>query len=136
MLSRARRNRNGICSSRGQSLVEFALLLPVLLVLTLGVVDLTRIFADWISLIGGVREAALWASEPPNYSDSSRVHDIVLEAGQLDNARLTVSAPTCNNGSCDATSTTVLIPFVTDILGTPVTLTVETTAPIIDHSGS
>jgi hypothetical protein len=46
----------------GQSLVEFAILLPVLLVLTVGIVDAARVFASWVSLTGGVREAALYAS--------------------------------------------------------------------------
>jgi hypothetical protein len=54
--------------SRGQALVELALLMPVLVMLTLGVVDGARVFGAWVSLTGGVRQAALYASVEPNYS--------------------------------------------------------------------
>jgi hypothetical protein len=46
----------------GQSLVEFALILPLLLVLTLGIVDGARVFSSWIALNSGVSEASLYAS--------------------------------------------------------------------------
>lgn len=46
---------------RGQSLVEFALILPILLLVTLGVIDAARVFTANISLTNGVREAALFA---------------------------------------------------------------------------
>jgi TadE-like protein len=46
----------------GQSLVEFALILPLVLVLTLGIVDAARIFSSWIALNSGVGEASLYAS--------------------------------------------------------------------------
>ena len=50
----------------GQALVEFALILPLFLLLTLGVVDLARVFASYIALTDGVREAALYAAEGTN----------------------------------------------------------------------
>ena len=51
----------------GQSLVEFALILPIMLVLTLGVVDATRVFTAEIALANGVREAAIFAAAGSNY---------------------------------------------------------------------
>jgi hypothetical protein len=48
--------------SRGQALVEFAIILPLLLLLTVGVVDAARIFSSWIALTNGVREGALYAT--------------------------------------------------------------------------
>ena len=54
--------------SRGQAVVEFTLNQPVFLVLTLGVVDATRMFNAYISLTNGVREAALYASAGSNYT--------------------------------------------------------------------
>lgn len=51
---------------RGQALVEFALILPLLLVLTAGVLDMARIFSAYIALTDGVREAALYAAEGTN----------------------------------------------------------------------
>jgi len=59
-LSRGRR-------SRGQSLVEFALLLPVFAMLTLGVLDATRIFAAHIAVSNAAREGAVFAGRAQNY---------------------------------------------------------------------
>jgi Flp pilus assembly protein TadG len=47
---------------RGQTLVEFALILPVFLMLTLAVVDGARVFMAQIALTNGVREATLFAT--------------------------------------------------------------------------
>lgn len=52
---------------RGQSLAEFALIFPVFLVLTLGVIDMARAFQAYVSLTNGVREAAIWAAQGDNY---------------------------------------------------------------------
>ena len=43
---------------RGQSLVEFALILPIMALLFLGAVDLTRAFYYYIALENASREAA------------------------------------------------------------------------------
>jgi hypothetical protein len=53
---------------RGQAIVEFALIFPVFLLLTVGIVDAARIFSAYSSLIDGVREAALYAGESPGHN--------------------------------------------------------------------
>src|SRR4051794_14391806 len=59
------RGRNG---RRGQSLVEFALLLPVLLVFLAGALDLGRVFYANITLHNAAREGAMQAARTPtNY---------------------------------------------------------------------
>src|SRR3989442_15764994 len=64
------------CSGRrrahsGQSLVEFALILPVLALLVLGAVDLTRAFYYYIALENASREAArVLIDFPYEYDDS------------------------------------------------------------------
>lgn len=50
-------------SLRGQSLVEFALILPLLLVLLLGVADFGRVFADGITVEAAARDAAEAAAQ-------------------------------------------------------------------------
>jgi Flp pilus assembly protein TadG len=49
--------------SRGQAVVEFALILPVFLMLTVGVVDMARVFTSYIALTNGVSNAAIFASQ-------------------------------------------------------------------------
>src|SRR6187551_418376 len=50
-------------SRRGQSMVEFALLLPMLLVLLLGVADFGRVFAAGITIEAAARNAAEAAAQ-------------------------------------------------------------------------
>ena len=70
----ARRDRR----DRGQTLTEFALILPVFLVMTLAIVDAARMYMAHIALTNGVREAALYATRGNynawcrNPSDSSQ----------------------------------------------------------------
>ncbi len=49
--------------SRGQAIVELALLLPLFLLLTLGVVDMARVFTSYVSLTNGVSNAAIYAAQ-------------------------------------------------------------------------
>ncbi len=60
---RSRRNRN---KTRGQSLVEFALILPVFLVFLAAALDLGRIFYANITLNNAAREGAFQAAKTPN----------------------------------------------------------------------
>ena len=59
---RLRRRRR----SRGQSLVEFALILPLLMVFLAAVLDLGRIFYANISLLNAAREGAFQAAKTPD----------------------------------------------------------------------
>jgi Flp pilus assembly protein TadG len=52
-------------SSRGQSLVEFALVLPVLLILVLMAIDFGRLFSSWVTLNNAARVAANYAAANP-----------------------------------------------------------------------
>ena len=57
------------CRSHGQSLVEFALVAPILLLLLSGGADLARAYFVGIQIADGARQAALYASDnPPNSS--------------------------------------------------------------------
>jgi hypothetical protein len=76
-------------SSRGQTLVEFALTLPLLLVILLGVVDFGRVFTAGITMEAAARNAAEAAAQEyqqivrnspmPSAADYQRLHDIALD---------------------------------------------------------
>lgn len=58
-------------SPRGQSLVELALMLPILLMLVGGAMDLGRAYAATISLEGAAREGALYAARNPECAEDN-----------------------------------------------------------------
>lgn len=129
-----RRNREG---SRGQTLVEFALILPVFLLLTLGVVDGARIFTAYIAITNGAREGALYAASGTNYnkwcSTSTTVacptgwtaanqstnpdniaYRVQQETQGLTQSAITLDPPTCADASgttitCGASATRVTV---------------------------
>lgn len=75
---------------RGQTMVEFALILPLLLVILLGVVDFGRVFTAGITMEAAARNAAEAAAQEyqqiirntptPGPADYQRMHDVALEA--------------------------------------------------------
>lgn len=58
MTKRAVRARARARSDRGQALVEFAMVLPILLILIFGIVDVARLYQAWVTMQGAAREAA------------------------------------------------------------------------------
>jgi Flp pilus assembly protein TadG len=143
--------------------VEFALILPVFLVLTLGVVDGARVFTAYIAITNGAREGALYAANGTNYlnwcsttatvacptgytasnqnADPSNIaYRVQAESQGLTQSNITLSAPTCDNGTCNSSSTKVtvtvsyhmslFVPLVSAIMGSPVVMTAATSAVI------
>ena len=70
-----RRMPDGAGRASGQSLVELALLLPVLTLLLLGTVDFARVFFDYIRLSGAVREGAIYGARNPAAGTASQSAD-------------------------------------------------------------
>ena len=56
------------CDEGGQSLVEVALMLPVLLLIVIGLVDVTRLYAFKTAATNAAREAAIYAARDPHAS--------------------------------------------------------------------
>ncbi len=63
--------RRFIGSKRGQSLAEFALILPVLVLLMLGAIDFGRVFFAYVSVTNAARNGADYAS-----FSSARANDL------------------------------------------------------------
>ena len=62
--------------SRGQSLVEFALCLPVLVLIFIGVFDLGRAFHSYIIITNSAREGAFYASMHPTDTTGIRARAV------------------------------------------------------------
>lgn len=68
--------RSFIKDHRGQALVEFALILPVLLLLLLGIMEAGRLFAGYVELQNAAREGVRW--EAVNDSgDENQIYTVV-----------------------------------------------------------
>jgi hypothetical protein len=128
---RDRRGSRGRLGGRGQTVVEFALILPVVLLLTVGIIDIARLFTAYVSLTNGVREAALYASSGgyakwcsgtagdvpcPTGAGSHQFanpdsigYHVQGESTGLTLTSITVAVPVCDNGTCDATSNWVTV---------------------------
>lgn len=65
--------------TRGQSLVEFALALPVLLLILIGITDLGRAFGAYIVMTNAAREGAYYGSLNP-FDDGGIVSRVLSEA--------------------------------------------------------
>ena len=55
--------------SRGQSLVEFALVVPILLLVFAGAADLGRAFYAYVAIENGVKEGAFYGARAPLCTD-------------------------------------------------------------------
>jgi hypothetical protein len=70
MLKRRLQSRK-VCGESGQALVEFALVLPLLLLLLFGLVDFGKAFNYWIDETHLANEGARWAAVNKNPGGSS-----------------------------------------------------------------
>lgn len=59
-------NEQRINKEKGQSLVEFALLLPILLIILIGVVDVGRMYYAYVIITDAAAEGATYAAINPN----------------------------------------------------------------------
>jgi len=140
-----RRARNG------QSLAEFALVLPVLLLIVLFAIDAGRLFLGWVEINNAARIAANYASLHPTATwsdpadpDRARFDQLIAQEANVVNCTLEspIPDPTFPAGtdlgdlaqahfSC---SFDVLTPIVGGIIGDPLTISVSSSFPI--RSGS
>lgn len=131
--------------SQGQGLVEFALVLPVLLLLLVAAVDFGRVYLGWINLNQMARIAANYAAINPDAdfaSASGTYQTLVLQDARANNCDLvapgTAPAPTFPSGTdlgdpatvrltCEFT---VLTPILSNILGGTVPVSASSTFPV------
>ena len=92
------RTRNLLTQQQGQSLVEFALLLPILVVVMFGTVELGRLWMTMNLLTGAAREGARVAAvTAPNVAQVQSAANNVLAAVNITGATVTVVGPNASN---------------------------------------
>ncbi|MDI3340242.1 MAG: TadE/TadG family type IV pilus assembly protein [Sphaerobacter sp.] len=94
---------------RGQSLVELAIALPLLLLLLLGTIDLGRMFVDYVQMRNAAFRGARYGATAPD--DTAGIRDQVRSHG--------VPADTVVTVTCDPVACGAVVP------GTPATITVS-----------
>ena len=136
--------------TRGQALVEFALVLPVLLLVVGGALDLGRLFFAYVSVENAAKEGAFFGATNP-YCDASKAGcadpsnvtwHATNELSGLTGATVTV---TCNGAavtlSCTPGSTyavrvsypfSLITPILTPILGNHLTLATTETSIVLN----
>jgi len=137
----------------GQAMVEFALLLPILLLLLVVAIDFGRLFATFVAVNNAAREGAAFAGLHPTQftsADNADPENVTYRARQeVENpsdtrfTAVTVAAPTCNPAPCPtvlgtgggktirvsvSTSFTFFTPMITAIFGSSIQLSASATA--------
>ncbi|MBI0577633.1 pilus assembly protein [Neobacillus cucumis] len=113
-------------SEKGQSLVEFALIIPMLMLLLFGIIDFARIFHVYLTMDHAGREAARAASIGKD--DSTIKSTAVFDASNIglttDKITITPTGTRSSGSNVNITITypiTFLTPLIGNIVG-PITL--------------
>ncbi|MGC8947110.1 MAG: TadE/TadG family type IV pilus assembly protein [Anaerolineae bacterium] len=105
---------------RGQSLVEFALVLPLLILLLGGVLELGRIFFAYVAVTDAAAEGATYASIYPRASVQQITERAQAASGgliQLDPSMIRVDRPALTAGAPITVTVTYPFQLVTPLLG-------------------
>jgi Flp pilus assembly protein TadG len=92
-------------SDRGQTMAETAVVLPVLLLLILGILQLGIAFNNYMTLTDAVREGARTAAVSRHYSDrvSRTVNKVKASSANLDLSKLKISVSSTWEPASDVT---------------------------------
>ena len=143
MLQYLRRHR----PSRGQGLVEFAIILPFLMLVLLMAADFGRVFFGWVGLANATRIGASYAAAHPDAWDTPGIpaqrdnyEDQILADANALNCTLpgVIPAPAFPTGtdlgdSAHVTLTcqfTLITPLVSNILGNTITISADSIFPV------
>lgn len=108
---------------RGQSMAEMALIMPVMLALTLGSVDLARVYQAWVSLQSATRNAAEYAASntlSPTAASTAARRVACLEMAGVPGYVAGATPESCHGPIVTLTSFTVEDSNVATSIGSPV----------------
>lgn len=147
-----RRPTQTTVTTRGQSLVEFALVAPVLLLIVLFAVDFGRLYMGWITINGMARIGANYAAQHPHAwttpgDPAARAEYLSLMSasqGALNCALVAPPAPSFPEGRSVGKPAMVNIdcnfrlsaPLISMVTGNPVRVSASTTFPIAYGCGA
>lgn len=119
-----------IKENKGQSFVEFALILPILLIIVMGIIEFGLMFNAYLTISNASREAARYGSL--GGSDIEITERVVLVASHLDETALSVTVTPASRSRGDMLSVLVsydyelITPIISNILSPFIDLESET----------
>jgi Flp pilus assembly protein TadG len=115
--------RRGWGSERGAAAVEFALVLPILVLILFGVIEFGGVYNAQLMVTGAAREGAREMAVGGDPADAEAAAVAAVVVAGADALDVTVSPATCAAGS-DVTVTVVYDrPFLTGLFGATLELT-------------
>jgi len=107
-------------NQRGQAMVEFAIIVPILLVVLLGIMQLGVVYNNWVSLTdgarAGARKAAVCRSGCTPDATTATINEVKNSAADLNQSNLSVSVTSSWAQGSDVT-VTASYPWSVDIMG-------------------
>lgn len=68
---------------KGQSIIEFALAIPLILIMAFGVIEFARLMFSYSMVVSAAREAARYGSAAENYQDCAGIRAAATRIGSL-----------------------------------------------------
>ena len=112
-----RRQCQRLNGSEGQALIEFALILPLFLLLLFGMIDFGRAYSASVTLTNAAREGARFGVISPN-NFTGITNRVQTTAGPYNDSNLTVTpscSPSCSSGNDVIVQTTYQFSFITPL---------------------
>ncbi len=123
----------------GQSIVEFALMLPLLVMVLMGLLDFGRAYFVVVMLNDAVAEGAVYAGAAPQDINGIKLRVVEAAADELVHIELTNVAVSSSSITAGASITvsvshefTFLTPLIGDMFGDGLTLRGQAVNPIIN----
>jgi hypothetical protein len=111
---------------RGQGLLELAVILPVLLILLMGLVELGYALRDYLVVVNASREGCRFAARG-RYSDEDIIERTISAGGIVRQGDPPVDVPflrTASIGGIDSNTAVIVTNIPTDSFGEPISVTV------------
>jgi Flp pilus assembly protein TadG len=116
----------GLHKDRGAAAVEFALVMPVLLSLVVGIAEFGRAYNVQATLSGAAREGVRVMAVKNDAAAARAATKAAALPWSLTDSQISISPSTCPSSATSTTSATVTVtyalPFITGLFGRTVTL--------------